>query len=275
MKEASLGIRGFVRSLGFAFTNGLWWLFLVPMVLQVALAAGLFWISDAVVEWAQHHLQALLPATAPQTTTTGLSRFLEDVQDALSTSGSFMLGLAVRLALFYLFTLISKYVVLIVLSPVLTYASERTEERLTGVHVPFAVGRFLKEVLRGIGMALRNGTIELALNILLWVLTLLFPPMAVLTAPLLWLISCWFYGFSMFDLVFERQGLGIGGSVRMARRVRGMVLANGVCLNLLMSVPFLGILLAPMMGAIGAVLAWHWRPPTASGPALPDRSTIG
>lgn len=268
MKDAAIGIRGFTRSLGFAFTRGLWWLFLVPLALQFAFVAGLFWISGAVVAWVQAHLQNLLPGPAQHADPTGWARFLDDLQDAASTSGSFVVGLVVRLALFYLFTLISKYVVLIVLSPVLTYASERTEELLTGVRAPFSLGRFAKEVLRGVGMAVRNGTLELALNILLWVLTFMFPPLALIAAPLLWLISSWFYGFSMFDLVFERQGLGIRGSVRAARGVRGMVLANGICLNLLMSLPLLGIVFAPLMGAIGAVLAWHMRPATPAAQGL-------
>jgi CysZ protein len=147
--------------------------------------------------------------------------------------------------------------VLIVLSPLLAYASERTEEVLTGSSHPFRPGRFLKDTLRGIAMALRNGLLELGINIAVWLATLFLPLAAVIAVPLLWIVSAWFYGFSMFDYLFERRRLGIGASARTARSRAGLVLGNGIAFSLLMKVPFVGIVFAPLMAAIGAVLAWH------------------
>lgn len=257
MEEFAVGLRGFARSLGFAFGNGLWWLFLVPLVFWIAFAAGMFWLSNAIVVHAQDWLHAHLAFPTPAPQATGWLGFWNDLEDALSTSGTIIAGLVLRLAFFFLFSLVSKYIVLIALSPVLAYASELTEEKLTGVRHRFRLGRFLLDVGRGVLMAFRNGLLELGINILGWTLTVFFPPAAVITAPVLWLTSCWFYGFSMFDYVFERRRLGIGPSAREARAHGRMVLANGICFNLLMKIPLVGIMFAPLMASIGAGLAWY------------------
>jgi len=160
-----------------------------------------------------------------------------------------------KLAIFWLVGLMGKYVVLLFLSPLLAYASERTEELLTGTSLPFQWGRWLREMLRGMMMALRNGTLEMGITVLAWAATLFLPVLAPVTALLLWGVSCWFYGFSMFDYLHERKGLGLRASVRAARDRGGMVLANGVLFNLLMKVPVLGMITAPLLSAVGAVLA--------------------
>ncbi len=166
-----------------------------------------------------------------------------------------LVWVVLKLATFWLVGLLGKYVVLVLLSPLMAYASERTEELLSGTGTPFQLGRWLREMWRGVVMALRNGAVEIGMTLLAWSATLFLPVLAPVTALLLWGVSCWFYGFSMFDYIHERQGLGLGASVRAARRRRGLILANGMLFNLLMKVPVLGMMTAPLLGAVGAVLA--------------------
>lgn len=161
-------------------------------------------------------------------------------------------------------TLLAKYLILALLSPLLAYASERTEELVSGRTTPFRLGKWLKETARGVIMATRNGVIEGGITLLLWAGTLFLPLLAPFTAVLLWLVSCWFYGFSMFDYVHERRSLGIREGIRAAKRQRGTVMANGILFNLLMKVPVLGVITAPLLGAVGAVLA-----------DVPERATTG
>lgn len=259
MNGFGAGLRGISRALGFAFSNGLWWLFLVPLVLWLAFATGFVWLGQAVVHAAQEKLGEYITFDITPSAESGLQGIWNDAKSMLNTTSSLLLGLVLRLAFFFLFSLIGKYIVLVVLSPVMAYASEVAEEKLTGRSYPFRLGHFLRDVGRGILMALRNGLLELAINILVWSITFFLPPLALLSAPFLWLVSCWFYGFSMFDYVFERQRLGIRASSFAAREERGMVLANGICFNLLMKIPLVGITFAPLLASIGAVLAWHER----------------
>lgn len=255
MEQFSRGFSGFFQAFGFMLRNRMGWMFAAPVVLWILFALGLFQAGSAIagtVEgWAAHYLELPVPATDRA----GWPGLWDDLKAFLNGARDVLVWIALKLAIFTLVALVGKYVVLILLSPLMAYASERTEELLTGAGTPFNVARWLKEVGRGILMALRNGTLETVINVVAWVLTLFVPLLAPITAIFLWLVSSWFYGFSMFDYIHERQGLGIGASVRSARGRQGMVLANGMAFSLLMKVPLLGLVTAPLLGSVGAVLA--------------------
>lgn len=257
MRDVSAGTSGFFGAFGFAFKHGLWWLFLVPFVFWFALAALMLWVDQAVVDhvqaWAEQYFHVAVSATERE----GWAGIWDDVKAFFSKSSGVIVAVVLHLSMLYLLSLIGKYVVLAVLSPVLAYASERTEEILTGQQFPFRLGLFIKEVLRGVLMALRNGFLELSLNAAVWIATLFVPVLAPVSALFLFGVSCWFYGFSMFDYIHERHRLGIRGSVAHARSRTWLVLTNGLWFNLLMKVPLVGVSLAPLAASIGAVIAAH------------------
>jgi CysZ protein len=257
MKDIAAGLSGFGGAFGFAMRHGLWWTFLVPLLLWLAFASGILLLGHGLMEqvstWAAGYLSIDLPAVEHQ----GLSGAWDDVKAFLNGAREVIILVVLDLALFFLFLLVGKYLVLIALSPLLAYVSERTEEILTGRSVPFHWLAFLKEVGRGVLMALRSGFLELTINVVLWVASLLIAPLAPVAAVFLWLVSCWFYGFSMFDYVYERRRMGVRESLRAARGNRGMVMANGALFSLLMMIPLVGVVLAPILASIGAVLAEH------------------
>lgn len=272
MKDISIGLSGYGRALGFAFRNGLWWMFLVPLALWLLFAGGLLWLSTEAVDLVRGYTDTYLGITIPAEDRSGLVGFWDDVKGFFDSARDVIVLVIVKVALWFLFGLVGKYVVLITLSPLMAYASERTEEILTGRTFPFRWGLFVRDVGRGILMALRNGFLELGITVIVWVGTLFVSPLAPLSALFLWLVSCWFYGFSMFDYVFERRRMGIGASARAARERRGMVMANGAVFSLLMNIPVLGLItgvvFAPILGSIGAVLSWYEAHPIA-----PDGTT--
>jgi CysZ protein len=255
MNGTLAGLDGFARAGGFMLRHRMAWMFLAPVVLWLLFAAGLFRLggqaTDLVQQWAAVRLD--LPVSA--TDRSGAWGLWDDLKGWVNGAREAVLWLVVKLAVLWLMGLIGKYVVLVLLSPLMAYASERTEEVITGRETPFRLLRWLREVLRGMGMALRNGLLELAINIAAWAATLFVPLLAPLTALFLWAVSCWFYGFSMFDYIHERRALGIRQSVRAARGMRGTVLANGLLFSLLMKVPLLGLVAAPLLASVGAVLA--------------------
>jgi CysZ protein len=276
MKDLGIGFRGFSRAFGFALRNGMWWMFLVPVVLWLAFAGGIVWAGTAAVDVVSGWVATFWDIDVPVADRSGLEGAWDDVKGFFNSARDVLVLVTVKLALWFLFGLVGKYIVLILLSPLLAYASERTEEIITGRSYPFNPGHFVKDVGRGILMALRNGLYELSINAVLWLLTLFVAVLAPVMVVVLWLISSWFYGFSMFDYIFERQRMGIRASARAARERRGILLANGMLFNVLMNPPFLHWIFGPILSAIcfcvvpvsasiGAVLAWH----EANGEARP------
>lgn len=267
MNDLFTGFRGFSRAFGFALRHGMWWLFLVPVLLWLLFASGIVWVSSAAVDVVNGWLSTW-DIDLPANDRTGLEGLWDDIRQFFSSARDVVVLVVVKLALWFLFGLVGKYIVLILLSPLLAWASERTEELITGRSYPFILVQFMKDVGRGILMAIRNGALELAINILVWTLTLFVALLAPVTVVLLWLVSSWFYGFSMFDYLYERRRLGIGASARAAWQRPGLILANGMLFNFLMNPPFLNWILGPLLSvlcfsvvpvvaSIGAVLAQH------------------
>lgn len=268
MTDLGIGFRGFSRAFGFALRNGMWWMFLVPVVLWLLFAGGIAWVSASAVDFVSDWVAGFWDITIPPSDRSGLLGAWDDVKGFFNSARDTVVLVAVKLALWFLFGLVGKYLVLILLSPLLAYASERTEEIITGKTFPFRLGLFLKEIGRGILMALRNGSLELLITLAVWAGTLFLAPIGPLAVVVLWFVSSWFYGFSMFDYVFERQRMGVRASAKAARGRRGVVLANGMLFNLLMNPPLLHWFFGPILSAvcfcmvpvtasIGAVLAWH------------------
>jgi CysZ protein len=166
-----------------------------------------------------------------------------------------LIGILIKLGMFLLAIKLMKYIVLILLSPLFAYLSERTEELLSGTKYPFSLSIFLKDVIRGIFIALRNAFIEFGLMALFFILSVFLPPAAVVAAPLLFLIGIYFYGFSMMDYCCERRRMTISQSVRFMRRNRWLVMGNGLMYSLLDSIPVVGLIVAPVNAVIGATTA--------------------
>ncbi|MBK8498565.1 MAG: EI24 domain-containing protein [Flavobacteriales bacterium] len=249
--DLNRGFSSFFRACGFAFSHGLWWMFLVPIVLWVLLAYGMFHMleaaTDATGAWVAGYLEIPLEQDD--------AGWWSELKNWLNGARESVVAWVLRIAVGYLLFVANKYIVLVLLSPLLAYASERAEEELTGRRFPFSLAQLMKDALRGALIALRNGILELAISIGIWVLTFFVPIVAPFSFVILFLVSSYFYGFSMFDYVYERRRMRIGESVRAVNSQRGAVIANGMLFNLLMKIPLVGLMFAPVMASIGAVMA--------------------
>jgi CysZ protein len=248
MRHFGLGLDGFFSAFGFCFRHGLWWMFLVPIALWMLLAYGLFHgleaATDALSGWAAGYLE--IPLDAEE------ASWWADAKAWLNGAREAIVRWTLRIAIGYVLLVANKYIVLVLLSPLLAYASEVAEEKLTGRVFPFSFGQLMKDALRGALIALRNGVLELSISVIIWVASLLLPIITPISFILLFGVSAYFYGFSMFDYVHERRRMRIGESTRAVNSQLGAVLANGACFSLLMKVPLLGLMLAPVMASVGA-----------------------
>ncbi|MBL7944755.1 MAG: EI24 domain-containing protein [Flavobacteriales bacterium] len=250
-RDFGLGLSGFFRAFGFAMSNRMGWLFLVPVLLWVLLAIGLVAVLQGPVDRLSDWVALQLEVPVQE----GAQDWWSDVKAFFNGAREVIVAILLKLAVAYLLFVANKYIVLILLSPLLAYASERTEEIITGRSFPFSWGQLMKDALRGALIALRNGIMELAITVGIWFLTLFVPVLAPVSFVLLFTVSAYFYGFSMFDYVFERRRMRIGESVKAVNDRIGAVLANGALFSLVMKLPLLGVMFAPVLASIGAVLA--------------------
>ncbi|WP_251619886.1 EI24 domain-containing protein [Odoribacter lunatus] len=162
-----------------------------------------------------------------------------------------------KILYFYLFLTFGGYILLIVMSPVYSWLSERTENRLTGRKYPFRMGVFLRQVGRGILIVLRNMLWQLFFYILFFLLSFI-PVLGLLSPFVLFFISAYFYGFSFMDYAVERRQLNVRQSVRYAYRNKVTVTGIGIVFALALMVPlcsFVACAFVSLLSVIAGTLA--------------------
>ena len=90
---------------------------------------------------------------------------------------------------------------------------------------------------------------------LLWVFTFVIPILAPVTIVLAFVISAFYYGFSMIDYIHERDRMGLRESFQFMRDHRGLAIALGVGIAAGMMIPLIGFIIASFISILGAVAA--------------------
>lgn len=242
-QQLGLGIKSYIQAFGFVVNNGLWIYFIYPIVLSVLMFYGSFSLasilSDAIEQWIRSFIS------------------FDESEGWLSfLSGAlhFFLTIALKIIFFFVYSTFSKYIILILMSPIMALLSERTEEILTGKKYPFQLAQFLKDVVRGITIALRNMVIEFSIIFICLFITWI-PVIGWLCPILLLIISYYYYGFSMIDYCSERKKLSISNSIDYIRKNKGLAIGNGFVFSFLFSLPFVGVIIAPILAAVSASIA--------------------
>lgn len=246
LKEIVIAIESYFTAHRLIRQYGLWkWILIPGLIYMMLFVAGMyyFWLSsDAVVSYMTRGLQ--------------IDRWVHR-QGSGFLSFLFVMGeMMVRLILILFYFSLFKYLFLIVGSPLFAYLSERTEAIISGREYPFRFGQLLRDMFRGIRLALRNTLWQsvFALSILL----LSFVPVAGWITPLMMLfVECYYYGFSMVDYSCERHKLSPSQSIAFISRNRGLAIGNGMVFYLMHLVPLVGWVLAPSYAVIAATISFN------------------
>jgi CysZ protein len=240
LKEIRLGFSTYYQALTFIESNGLWKYIVIPAIINLLLFVG-----ASVFVWQS---------------TDFLSSWLIDITGVDSISGTtgnvleWILAALVKIISFFMYFKLYRYTILLLSAPALALLAEKTQEILTGISHPFRAGQLLKDIMRGLGITLKNLIKELAFTIPLYLLALI-PIITPFASLLILLIESYFVGFSMIDYRNEYRRLSARESNRIIKQHRGLAIGNGLAFNLLLLVPILGVLFAPPLGAVAAGLA--------------------
>jgi len=244
-KYLFIGYKNYGKAIRLILANRLYIYFLIPIALMV----GIFWFG----KWVEsnqyapdinsiHHMSDIIWYSFGQ-------HWLEIMGTVISK--------------------FSKYLVVILLSPLFALLSERVEELLTHNRYPFKLQQTVHDVKRGIRIALRNIMWEYFFFILvLGIVAFLDGGIrSILFFSIPITIGFFYYGFSFIDYVNERRRLNIEQSIYFVRKYRGLAVAIGSVYSLLFLLPvdfdamtnFSGMETAPF-ATIGKVflyiLAW-------------------
>ena len=244
----SLGFSSYGKAINLIFSKGLWWFFLFPVAFNVLLFYSGFEVKSIVSEYAENYL---LGATGLNGEEFFLSEFLKGAM-------SWIIGIVFSLIMFLVLAYFGGYIIIIIMSPILAYLSEKTEKIITGKDYPFSAEQLMRDVVRGILIALRNAGIEFGLFIMLFIVSLLpiiGALLSIIGSIFLFLISSYFYGFSFMDYSNERKRLNISQSIAVIRKHKWLAITNGGIFSLSLLIPFCGVSLAGFFAIISVVAA--------------------
>ncbi len=260
MKDFFLGITDCFRAHKVVVNNGMAWAYFIPVFFSIILISVIFAFIGDLVSAIASPLIDVFNLSTPENMP---GANLEKVWYFLKVAGEYAVyGIIYVLSIYVLFK-IQKYIVLIAMAPLMAYLSEKAEEKLLGNSYEFNWITFLSDIWRGVRVALRNLLLELVLLVLIGLvisgLGAVFTPLAVIAAPLsaslMFIVSSYCFGYSSFDYLNERRRLDIKEGNRLIWDNKSLVAGNGAFFSLLMLIPVLGIIFAPILCPVGAVIS--------------------
>jgi CysZ protein len=186
----------------------------------------------------------------------GIDRWLHKQGSGFLSFLFLMGGIMVRIILVFFYFSLFKYLFLIIGSPVFAYLSEKTESIIEGKDFPFSWKQLLKDMARGIRLALRNTLWQTVYTISILILSF-FPVVGWITPVIILFIECYYYGFSMLDYSCERHKLSASESIDFIGKHKGLAIGNGIVFYMMHLVPLIGWVLAPAYAVVAATISLY------------------
>lgn len=246
LKEIITAIQAYYQTHRFIVKHRLWkWILIPGLIYAIMFCVGIyfFWKSS------NYAVDVVLVKT-------GAKDWMERIHNSwlswLVIFGQIILQIISMLFYFSLF----KFLFLIVGSPLFAYLSEKTESILEGNEFPFSIAQLIKDIARGIRIALRNLLWQTVYTVSIFILA--FIPLIGWVTPLLaLLVECYYLGFSMLDYSCERHKLSATQSISFIGKHKGLAIGNGIIFYLMHFIPFLGWILAPGYAVIAATISLY------------------
>jgi CysZ protein len=246
LKEIIIAIQSYGEAHRFVVKHRMWkWILFAGLLYAVLFFFSMyfFWItSKGVIEY-------VLNAT-------GLTNWLLQFKESFWGLLILVIRIAVQLVLFFFYFSLFKYIFLIVGSPLFAYLSEKTAATIEGKEYPFSFPQLMKDIARGIKIALRNTLWQTVYSVSILLLSFI-PVIGLATTVMAFLIECYYLGFSMLDYSCERNKLSTTQSVAFIGRHKGLAIGNGIVFYLMHLIIVVGWVLAPTYAVIAATLSLY------------------
>jgi len=165
----------------------------------------------------------------------------------------FAVKILVACVAFLLYFFVYKALLLIILSPFLSYISERVESHIMEREFHFSMRENLHFIWRGVVISLNSFAKEMVATMVFLLLSLI-TPLNLLSPFLIFIVQCYFIGFSFMDYTLERHGYSSKEGTQFLRSNALFAVVNGSIFVGILIIPIVGIFLAPLISAVSITL---------------------
>ena len=212
MKNFILGIKCHLKAFKFLIKYKFWWYSLVPFLVF----SGIYSLG--------YYLGNLENQSLPSS------------DDDILKSIWYYLFNGIVLLLSYALLNFTRYIVILLISPILSTISQRTEKILTGNKYKFNLSQLIKDIVRAIKLAFRNILYEFSLIvtviIVFWITGKFLEEykyiISLFEKIIIMMIAFYYYGFAFLDYTLERMRFSVEDSVKYMRKHRGLAISIGI-----------------------------------------------
>lgn len=218
LKDLKLGFVSYIEALKFIKEHKLWYYFIFPVLLFL----GIYYLGFV----------------------------FEELKDGIDLDDD-DIGLIKKIWLLFLRSLYAllavvmlsfmRYILIIILSPILSIVSERVERILTGNKYKFNLKQLIKDIKRALNLAIRNVVWELGIVYGLIICYLILDLVVdfsdgvdnFVSGTIAMLVAFYYYGFGFIDYLMERMRMDLQESVKFVRKHKGFAVALGSIFTLI------------------------------------------
>ncbi len=236
ISQALRSIRYYLKAFPLISELRLWKYVLFSAIISLLVASGAFYSSSFVGEFVSDFLGSFYRWETGSGIFGTITKWLSTILTAFA------------------FLFILRYILLIVLAPLMSFLSEEVEEKYTGqsLNKGFSLARSGKEMIRGVRMALRNITREFFFSAIFFALGFI-PILAPFSLAAIFLVQAYYAGFGNTDYYLERH-MGLRESAQQMKRNKGLAIGNGSIYLGLLLIPVLGVVFGPVLATISATV---------------------
>ncbi|NRA11676.1 MAG: EI24 domain-containing protein [Crocinitomicaceae bacterium] len=211
-KNLLFGFKAYIKAIKFIIKHKWYWYLAIPAVLMLIL----YKLGAMVMA---HHMTLKV----------------DNVNDIVWS----MIYIMAEIAVAILLMKFAKYLVVIILSPLLSHLSIKVEEKLTGKTYPWDFKQLVHDIKRAMKIVVRNIMWETLFIIIISIVSYIGwdDPAKSPIFYLTYAIGFFYYGFGFLDYINERRRLDMDQSITFVRDHRGMTIAIGAVYSVLLLVP--------------------------------------
>lgn len=181
---------------------------------------------------------------------------LDDPVEAVASVGHLFQNVAFE-GYNFLFVGGMKYVMLMLLEVIIFHVVRGTMEILTGKTSDLSFNSFFNAQIRMIKVGIQSYVMEVIFGIMIAIVLGIVGDLGFLKPVLKYTVHCYFLGFIIFDNYSEQFDLSIKESSKLARQYIGVCLALGLTANVLLLIPVIGAIVAPVIVAVTVTLVMY------------------
>lgn len=211
-KNLFFGFRSYIKAIRFIIEHKFYWYLIAPAVLMLII----------------YQVGASIQ-----------SHYIRPLADNMNEIIWSLLYIMLEIMIAILLMKFAKYLVVVILSPLLSHLSMKTEKILTGNTYPFNYRQLVHDIKRAMRIVTRNLMWEYFFFVIIMIVSFLGwenpreSPIFYVT----FIIGFFYYGFAFLDYINERRRLDVDQSIRFVRENRGLAIAIGCVYSLMILVP--------------------------------------